>query len=116
MKLLDRLINKAKTIQLTYGDNVFIISNETGKWIVDGQEFPDLDSAQEYVEGLLPDNVPDSTLIINDVGPCNMDALAELAVSEDWQDRIIKENTERRQREREKERLNRPPKKDRRLI
>lgn len=116
MKLIDRLIDKAKTIKLSYGDNVFIISNETGKWVVEGQEFPDLEAAQEYVESLLPDDALGSTVIINDTGPDDPYALKKLTVPADWIDRLKQENMERMQRKREAERLNRPPEKDRRLI
>lgn len=116
MNLIDRLIAKAKKIKLAYGDNVFVISNETGKWMVEGQEFPSLEAAQEYVESLLPDDLPDCTVIINDLGPCNTDDLNKLAVPDDWLNRIREENQERIRKRREAEKRNRPPEKDRRLI
>lgn len=69
MNLIDRLLAKAQTIQLTYGNDVFIIIREDVGWTVDGQQFPDLGAAQGYVEGLVPDNNADCTVIINDVPP-----------------------------------------------
>lgn len=116
MDMVDRLIEKARKIKLTCGDSVFIISNETGQWTVDGQTFSDFEAAQEYVEGLLPDDEPESTVIINDLGPCDTDALEKLAVPDDWLDHLREENLERIRKEREKERLDRPPERDRRLI
>lgn len=69
MNLIDRLIAKAQTIQLALGDNVFMIIREDVGWTVDGQQFPDLEAAQGYVEGLIPDNAGDCTVIINDAPP-----------------------------------------------
>ena len=69
MNLIDRLIAKAQTIQLALGDDVFIIIREDVGWTVDGQQFPDLEAAQRYVEGLIPDNADDCTVIINDTPP-----------------------------------------------
>ena len=69
MNLIDRLIAKAQTIQLALGDDVFIIIREDVGWTVDGQQFPDLEAAQRYVEGLIPDNADDCTVIINDAPP-----------------------------------------------
>lgn len=69
MNLIDRLIAKAQTIQLALGDDVFIIIREDVGWTVDGQQFPDLEAAQGYVEGLIPDNAGDCTVIINDTPP-----------------------------------------------
>lgn len=69
MNLIDRLLVKAQTIQLTYGNDVFIIIREVAGWAVDGQRFPDLEAAQGYVEGLIPDNAGDCTVIINDAPP-----------------------------------------------
>lgn len=69
MNLIDRLLAKAQTIQLTYGNDVFIIIREAAGWVVDGRQFPDLEAAQEYVEGLVPDNDADCTVIINDALP-----------------------------------------------
>lgn len=116
MNTVDRLIEKAKKIKLTYGDSVFIISNETGKWTAEGQEFPSFEAAQEYVESLCPDDDPNSVVIINDLGPCDLGALEGLRTPDDWLDSILKENRERLRKEQEEERLNRPPEKDRRLI
>lgn len=116
MRLIDRLIAKARVIKLVCSDNVFIISNETGKWMADSQDFPSLETAQEYVEGLVRDADSDITVIINDIGPRDQDALNSLAVPVDWLERIRKENAEIRRRELEEERRNRPPEKDRRLI
>lgn len=116
MNLIDRLIEKAKSIKLTYGDSVFIISNETGYWTVDNQIFPDFEAAQEYVEGLFSDDDPDSVIIINDLGPCDINALKDQAVPDDWLNHLKEENRERILQEREAELQNRPPMKDRRLI
>ncbi len=69
MNLIDRLLVKAQTIQLTYGNDVFIIIREVAGWAVDGQRFPDLEAAQGYVEGLVPDNNAECTVIINDAPP-----------------------------------------------
>lgn len=69
MNLIDRLIAKAQTIQLALGDDVFIIIREGVGWTVDGQRFLDLEAAQGYVEGLIPDNAGDCTVIINDAPP-----------------------------------------------
>ena len=69
MNLIDRLIAKAQTIQLALGDDVFMIIREDVGWTVDGQQFPDLEAAQGYVEGLIPDNAGDCTVIINDAPP-----------------------------------------------
>lgn len=69
MNLIDRLLVKAQTIQLAYGGAVFIIIREDMGWTVDGQQFPDLEAAQGYVGGLVPDNAGDCTVIINDVPP-----------------------------------------------
>lgn len=69
MNLIDRLLAKVQTIQLTYGNDVFIIIREAAGWVVDGRQFPDLEAAQEYVEGLVPDNDADCTVIINDAPP-----------------------------------------------
>ena len=68
MQLIDRLIAKANKIVMQYSDDVFIISNETGARMVDGQEFPSFEAAQEYVESLLLDDLLDCTVIINDLG------------------------------------------------
>ena len=116
MNLIDRLITKAQTIQLTYGDNVFIISNETGNWTVDGQTFPDLEAAQEYVDSLIPNDAGECTVIIDDLGQFNPDDLKELAAPEDWLDRQKEKNQERMHKEQEEKWLNGPPRKDRRLI
>lgn len=69
MNLIDRLLVKAQTIQLTYGNDVFIIIREVAGWAVDGQRFLDLEAAQGYVEGLVPDNNAECTVIINDAPP-----------------------------------------------
>lgn len=69
MNLIDRLIAKAQTIQLALGDDVFMIIREDVGWTVDGRQFLDLESAQGYVEGLIPDNAGDCTVIINDAPP-----------------------------------------------
>ena len=118
MNLVDRLIAKAQKIKFSYSDDVFIISNETGKWMAEGQEFPSFEAAQEYVESLLPDALPDCdcTVIINDLGSCDPETLNRLAVPNDWIDHIKEENQERIRREREEEKRSRPPEKDRQLI
>lgn len=116
MNLIDRLIAKARLVQMAYGDNVFIISREIYGWTVGGQTFPDLEAAQEYVDSLVPCDTSDCTVIIDDLGPCDMDAVKKLAVPEDWLYRIKEENRERIRQKHEKERLDMPPMKDRRLI
>lgn len=118
MNLVERLIAKAQTIKLSYTDDVFIISNETGKWTVAGQEFLTFEAAQEYVESLLQDALVDCdcTVIINDLGTCDQETLNKLEVPDDWLDRIREENLERIRKEHEEEERGRPPKKDRRLI
>lgn len=115
MNLIDRLIIKAQKLGFA-ADVVFLISNETGKWVVDGKEFPALEDAQRYAEELISGDDQDSVIIINDLGPCDPDSLNELAVPAGWQDRIWEEEIERRAQEQEEERRNRLPKKDRRLI
>lgn len=118
INLVDRLIAKAQKIKFSYADDVFIISNETGKWMAEGQEFPSFEAAQEYVESLLPDGLPDydCTVVINDLGPCDPETLAGLAVPYDWLEQFREENRERIRKEREEEKRSRPPEKDRRLI
>ena len=116
MKLIDRMIAKAKVIKLASADNVFIISNETGKWMAEGKEFPSLEAAQEHIEGLLPDGDADLTLIINDLGPEDPEALEALAVPADWIDRMKEANLEWNRKRHEKEGQDKPPEKDRRLI
>ena len=116
MNLIDRLIARAQEARLVCRDNVFIISNETGEWMVEGRRFPDSEAALEYVEGLMPDDSPECMVIINDLRPCDPEALAGLAAPYDWIDRIREENRERIRREREEEKRGRPPEKDRRLI
>lgn len=107
MNAVDRLIEKARKIKLTYGDNVFIITKESGGWTVDGRIFPTFEAAQEYVDGLISDDGEDSaTVIINDLGPCNMGVLKELAVKDERMDHP----------EKAPKRIVRSPKKDRRLI
>ena len=67
MNRIDRLIMKARK-QSPEGD-VFIISQETGEWMVDGRAFPDLEAARRYVEGLIQDSDQESVIIINDLEP-----------------------------------------------
>lgn len=68
MNQIDRLIAKAKKLGLGNGD-VFLISGETGIWKVGDKEFPDFESAEQYVDTLLAGSGEDCTVIINDITP-----------------------------------------------
>ncbi len=68
MNRVDRLIAKAKKLGFGNGD-VFLISGETGGWKVGAKEFPDLESAEQYVDALIGDSGNDFTVIINDITP-----------------------------------------------
>lgn len=110
MDLVGRLIAKAQKIKLSYGDNVFIISNETGRWMAEGRDFPSFEAAQKYVEDLIPEGDSDSVIIINDLGPSPFPE-PDRAVGI-WPKEWLEEQKVKRAGTRFPER----PKKDRRLI
>lgn len=68
MNQVDRLIAKAKRLGLGDGD-VFVISGETGIWKVGDREFPDFESAEQYIDTLIGDSKGDYTVIIDDLTP-----------------------------------------------
>lgn len=67
MKQIDRLFGRAMKLRKSY-DDVIIISNKTGKWMIEDREFPNLESAERAVDGIVRDE-HDVLVIINDVGP-----------------------------------------------
>lgn len=67
MRRIDRLIVRAKKIKPEYND-IYFISNETGRWMVEDKEFSSLEEAEQYIDGLTGDS-EDILIIVNDAGP-----------------------------------------------
>lgn len=101
MNQIDRLIAKAKKLGLGGGD-VLLISGETGIWKVGNKEFPDFESAEQYVDTLLAGPGEDSTVIINDITPEYLKSL-EKQIKEADRERD-KEEMRRKQEEERKRR------------
>lgn len=95
MNQIDRLIAKAEKLGSGDGD-VFVISGNTGIWKVGDKEFPDFESAEQYVDALIGNSNGDFAVIIDDLTP---ELLEETK-------KQIKESDRERNR-REKQRLRR---------
>lgn len=67
MQQIDRLIVRARKIKPLYED-IYIINNVAGKWVVDGKDFGTQQEAIRYVDRL-SDGHDDVLVIINDAGP-----------------------------------------------
>lgn len=66
MQQIDRLIVKATQLKPTY-DDIFIISNVSGGWMVGEHRFPGVEAAQQYIDELTAGR--EVSVIINDTGP-----------------------------------------------
>ncbi len=66
MKHVDRLYMKALKIRPTY-DDVVIITNETGKWMIEDKEYPSLEAAQDDISNYTRGT--DVIVIVNDAPP-----------------------------------------------
>lgn len=67
MRQIDRLFNRVMKLKKNYSD-VIIISNQTGRWMIEGREFPNLEAAEQAVDDTASGE-DDIYVIINDVGP-----------------------------------------------
>lgn len=67
MRQIDRLIVRARKIKPLYED-IYIINNVAGRWVLDGKDFGTQQEAIRYVDRI-SEGYDDVLVIINDAGP-----------------------------------------------
>lgn len=86
MKYVDKLIMKAMKIRPQH--DLCIISNATGRWIYEGQEFDTFEAAEAAAEEYFKGYDSDFLIIINDAGPA-----PERKMIENERTKVKNENT-----------------------
>lgn len=68
MRRIDKLYMKALKIRPSY-DDICIITNESGRWKIEGREFSTLEAAEQAARKEYGREDDDLLIIINDAGP-----------------------------------------------